>query len=83
MYALAIGDDISSDELRRYARGENDGRVRTGGSRSPMRSTGWTGRVPRGWRGGTGKPCAIGFTATTPKASPGCVIDRSLGARQS
>ena len=76
MAALAIRDDVGPDELRRQARREHDGRVSARLIGSPMRWTGWTGRRRRGWREWTGRPCAIGFTATTPKGWPGCPIGR-------
>ena len=49
MCAVAIRDDISSQELRRRARQESDGRVARVCSRSPTR-----------WKGWTGRPCATG-----------------------
>ena len=83
MSALAIRDDISSDELRRYARRESNGRVRTrwialanaldGMDRAhAARLAGRDRQTLRDW-----------VHRSTPKASPGCVIDQSLGARQS
>ena len=72
MSALTIRDDISSKELRRWARQESDSRVSArviaianalGGYGSGQR-----GAAGRGW---TARPCVTGFTATTRKGFAG------------
>jgi hypothetical protein len=83
MPALAIRDDIGSEELRRRAQRERDGRVsarliaicqRSGGMdpTSAARLAGMDRQTLRDW-----------VTVTTRKASPGCAIGRRRDAGRS
>ena len=83
MPALVIRDDVGSEELRRQARREHDGRVSArlialanpldGMDRaSAARLAGMDRQTLRDW-----------VTATTPRVSPACTTGPNLGARQS
>jgi len=65
MCALVIRDDISSEELRRRARQESDGRVAARLFAIANALEGMDRASAADWPAWTGRPCATGFIART------------------
>ena len=83
MSALSIRDDIGSQELRRRARRESDGRVSARLIAIANALEGMDRGAQHGWPGWTARPCATGFTATTQKGLRDCAIGQRQDASPS
>jgi len=84
MSALAIRDDIGSEELRRRARRERDGRVSARLIASANALDGMSrDQAARAAGMDRGRPCATGCTATTRRELPGYAIGQRQAAGRS
>jgi hypothetical protein len=83
MPALAIRGDIGSEELRRRARRERDGRVSARLIAIANAWKAWIELAQRGWPEWIARPCVTGFIATMRKGSLGCAIGQGRGASRS
>ena len=83
MPASAIRSDIGSEELRRRARRERDGRISARLIAIANAWKAWIELAQRGWPGWIDRPCVTGFTVTTRKGSLGCAIGQRRDASRS
>ena len=83
MPALAIRDDVGSEELRRQARRERDGRVSARLIAIANALEGMDRASAARLTGMDVRPCVTGFTATTQKELPGCAIGQRRDASRS
>jgi hypothetical protein len=80
MSALVIRDDIGSEELRRRARRESDGRVSARLIAIANALEGMDRASAARLTGMELRRCVTGFTATMRKVLPGCAIGRRQDA---
>ena len=83
MPALAIRDDVGSEELRRRARRESDGRVSARLIAIANALEGMDRTSAARLAGMDRQTCVTGFIATTRKELPGCAIGPRRDASRS